>query len=158
MADILLGILIFVPALLTFFLKSNGAVIFLAVCAGYVASSLAGTDVANLLSNSNFKVRNTDVYLIFLFLPMAFSIFLTALAVTGKPKLIMHTIAAAAAGAVFVLAAAPFINISLHLNLTEAKSWHALSGAQSYLAGGGALYSMILIWFFSKNSSKKHKK
>jgi hypothetical protein len=158
MTDIILGVLIVVPALLTFFLKSNGGVVFLSVCAGYVMAIWSGNEVANLLSGTNFKVRNTDVDLLFLFLPMAFSVFMTARAVSGKSKTIMHAVAAAGAGAVFVITGTPFINLSLHLNLSDTKIWPVLSSAQAYIVGIGVIYSLILMWFFSKPSNKKHKK
>ncbi|HVO86346.1 MAG TPA: hypothetical protein VMT23_01260 [Candidatus Binatia bacterium] len=157
MADFLIVLLVAVPALFTYFLRSNGAVVFLSVCAGYTAASLAGNEVASSLSGTNFSVRNTDIDLLFMFLPMAFSIFFTTGAIGGKSKIIMHCLAAGLAGALFVTAAAPFLNISLHLGLEGTHIWPALRSAKSWLAAGGALYSLVLVWFFSGKSSKKHK-
>lgn len=158
MADIFLGALILVPAILTFFLRSNGAIVFLAVCGGYVASMLAANDASDLLASSSFKLRNTDLSLLFMFLPMAFAIFLTSRAISGQSKVIAHAVAAGLAGALFILAGTVFLNISLHLNLGSTTLWRFLSSGQSAIAAGGTLYALILIMFFSKAShSKKHK-
>lgn len=156
MADFVIVLLIALPATLVYFLKSNGAVVFLALCAGYVAAALAGNELADSLSASDFKLRNTDLDLLFMFLPLAFSIFLTSGAVAGKSRVVMHAIAAGLAGALFVVAGAFFLNISLHLSLEDTKIWPQLRHAQSYIAGGGALYALILLWFFSKHPLKKH--
>jgi hypothetical protein len=158
MIDVVVGLLIVGPALFTFILKSNGALAFLAVCAGYVAATLSGNEVSDLLSNTDFKIRNTDINLLYLFLPMAFTIFLTTKAVSTKLKVYLHTLAAALAGALLVIAAAPFMSISLHMNMGDSAIWKVLSSAQSFIAAGGALYCLLLVWFFSsKHNSKKHK-
>ncbi len=156
MADAVVVLFIVVPAVLTYFLKSNGGVVFLSVCAGYVMASLSGNELSSTLSTTSFKIRNTDIDLLFMFLPMAFSIFFTAWWVSGKTKIIMHALASALAGALFVTAAAPFLGISLHLNLEDSTLWAPLRSAESYIVGLGSLYSLILIWFFSKHSTKKH--
>ncbi|HET9850130.1 MAG TPA: hypothetical protein VFP35_00655 [Candidatus Saccharimonadales bacterium] len=159
MADGVILLLILVPAFLTYFLRSNGAIVFLSVCAGFTSASLAGNEVASTLSSANLNLRSTDVDLLFMFLPMAFSVFLTARSVSGKAKTTLHAIAAGVAGALFVVAGAPFLNISLHLGLDGTHIWSPLRSAESYLAAGGSLYSLVLIWFFSKNrhaSKNKH--
>jgi len=158
MADAVIVLLVVLPALLTYFLKSNGAIVFLALCGGYVAASLSGNELANTLSGGDFNLRNTDLDLLFMFLPMAFSIFITTGAISGSSRVIMHTVAAALAGALFVVAGAFFLNISLHLSLDNTHIWPQLRRTESYIAGLGVLYSLVLIWFFSKHKDKKHKK
>lgn len=158
MADVVVILLVVLPALLTYFLKSNGAVVFLGLCGGYVAAALAGNELADTLSGGNFSLRNTDLDLLFMFFPMAFGIFLTTGAIRGKSRVVMHAIAAGLAGALFVVAGAFFLNISLHLGLEDTKIWPQLRHVQSYIAGAGVLYSLLLIWFFSRSahSGKKH--
>jgi hypothetical protein len=157
-ADIVLASLIIGPMLLTYFLRSNGALVYLSVCAGYVAAALASNELATTLSSSNFKLRNTDIALLLMFIPMALTIFLTSRAVSGQAKIIMHTVAAGLAGALFILSGTAFLNISLHLNLSETQTWPLLSSGQSLIAGLGSIYCLVIIWFFSKRSDKKHKK
>jgi hypothetical protein len=156
MSDVVVVLLVLLPALLTYFLRSNGALVFMSVCAGYVAASLAGNELAGSLSGSSFSLRNTDLDLLFMFLPLAFTIFLTTGAVAGKSRVLMHAIAAGLAGALLVVAGAFFLNISLHLSLEGTTVWPQLRRAESIIAGGGALYSLLLIWFFSHHRGKKH--
>jgi len=157
MNDVFVVALVLLPALLTYFLRSNGGLIFLSVCAGYTVSILAGSEVAETLSGTDFKVRSTDIDLLFIFLPMAFSIFLTSMSVSGKSRILMHTVGAGLAGALFIIATAPFLNISLHLNLNDSNLWPVLRSTKSYVASGGAVYAFLLVWFFSKHKDKKHK-
>jgi len=156
MADIVVVLLVLAPAGLTYFLKSNGAMVFLSLCAGYVAAQLAGNELSDLLSDGSFALRNTDLDLLFMFLPMAFSVFLTTGAISGQSRAIAHALAAGAAGALFVVAGAFFLNISLHLGLDGTHVWPLLRRAESWLAGGGALYSLVLVWFFSRHTGRRH--
>jgi hypothetical protein len=107
------------------------------------------------LSSGSFSLRNTDLDLLFMFLPLAFSIFFTTGAINGKARIVMHAVAAGLAGALFVVAGAFFLNISLHLGLSDTHVWPQLRRAESFLAGGGTLYALLLVWFFSKHSAKK---
>jgi hypothetical protein len=83
-------------------------------------------------------------------------VFITTGAISGRGRIVMHSISSALAGALFVVAGAFFLNISLHLSLDGTHVWPFLRRAESYIAGIGVLYSLILIWFFSKHSKKKH--
>lgn len=156
MADIVVVLLILGPAGLTYFLHSNGALVFLSVCGGYMAAALAGNEISDTLSNGSFNLRNTDIDLLFMFLPMALTVFLTTGAASGR-RAGLQAIAAGLAGALFVVAGAAFLNTSLHLSLESTALWPQLSRASSFIAGGGVLYSLILVWFFSQRRDKKHK-
>jgi len=157
MADVVLVALIIGPPIAVFFLKSNGALAFLSLCAGYVACTLAGNDLANLINKSNLRLKNTDVDLIFLLVPLILTIIFTARAYVVQTKLLMQTLAGLAAGGLLALSAVPFLGASTNLDFSQSKIWPAIQSGQSYIVGIGALYCLVLIWFFNGQPHKKHK-
>jgi hypothetical protein len=69
MADAILAAFVLGPLLLTFLLKSNAALSFLALCAGFVVISFAGSDLQNLTGQLNFSIDSSLVNLFLLILP-----------------------------------------------------------------------------------------
>ena len=157
MADVVLAILILSPAVTVFFLKSSGALAFLSVCAGYVACTLAGNNLAELINKSGLRLKNTDVDLLFLIAPLVLTLMFTAKAHMFQTKRIMQTVAGFGAGALLALTATPFLSISTGLDFSHSQIWPVVQSAQSYIVGLGALYALILVWFFNGQSHKKHK-
>ncbi|MBX4199754.1 hypothetical protein KW789_02580 [Candidatus Saccharibacteria bacterium] len=155
MGDVLLVAMILLPPVLTFLLRSNGALAFLSVCAGYVTYSMAGSDIHNLLAKVE-NLKHTDINLILLGAPLVLSIFFTMRSTVGKQRT-LQTIAGLAAGALFALAAAPLLGDLTNIDINSSKVWQGLQKSQSPLVGISALYCLIVIWFFTKPPSKKHK-
>jgi len=155
MGDALLAAIILLPPILTFMLRSNGALAFLSVCAGYVTYSMAGSDIHNLLAKLD-SLKHTDINLILLGVPLALTIFFTMHSSVGKQRT-LQTIAALAAGGLFALAAAPLLGDLTNIDINSSKIWQGLQKSQSPLVGLSTLYCLIVIWFFTKQPSKKHK-
>ena len=83
MAEIILLILLLLPAASVYFLKSNGAMFFFSVCAGFVLVSLASADIGNLLHQTNISSISSDATnLILVFGPSL----LTLLLVRNQPR------------------------------------------------------------------------
>lgn len=159
MTDAILALLILLPAIITFFLKSNAALGFLALATGYFIESLAGTDVNNLVTKAGGGIQSVNIYLILLIAPLLLTLLFSGRAWAGKPKMILNIIAALAAGGVLAFVSMPFLGSIINLNLSSSKIWTQLQHIQSSLIIFGALYSLVLIWFSkTKHPSGKHKK
>ena len=156
MTNIVLAILVLVPAGITFIFRSSGALTFLALCGGYVAAAMAGNDLADTISKSGPHVKNSDIDLLFLVVPVVLTLVFTMGSVSKKSKVLMQTAAALLAGALLAISSGPFLNASTNISTYNSSLWMNLQRGQSYIAAAGVLYSLILVWFFNGKSSKKH--
>lgn len=154
----ILGALILAPVAVTYLLKSNAALGFLALCAGFVVSTSAVGDLKQLLNEMDLSVTETTLALIFIALPL----FLTLLVVRAGTKhglqFVLQLLAALAAGGFLALSIAPLID-ARDFNLEGSEVWKVLQDFQAAVVGGGALVSLMLIWTsgFSRRGHKKHK-
>ena len=158
MTDAVLVAIIAAPALVTYLLKSDAALSFLALCAGFVLSTSVVTDLKHLLSETNLSLTDKTLALILLLVPLVITL-LTSRRSAGKGfKLYLHLLTAICVGGLLVLSLGPIINSSSQIDLAHSGVWDKLQNAQSIIIGAGALLSLFLIWFKSlKYSSKKHK-
>lgn len=161
MADALLITLILVPAALTFLLRSNAALSFLALCGGFTAITLSGSDIEHLFGETRItSLTSNDVDLILLGLPLILTLFFTFKAVSGKHLRILHLVPALCAGGLLAIVAAPMFNQAVQTNVTGSQFWKDLQNIQSYVVGVGLLSSLLLIWtggFKHARSHRKHK-
>lgn len=159
MADVILAALVLVPALLTWLLKSNAALSFLALCAGFVVISFAGTDLENLTGQLNFSINSGTLNLALLVLPLLFTLLFTKHAFTGGAIRLLHMAIALCAGGLLALIAIPLLSGSVRANFADSKLWMDLQNIQSEVIGAGVFLSLVLIWANSlKKSSIKAKK
>jgi hypothetical protein len=85
MADALLAVLILFPAVLTFLLKSNAALGFLALCGGFAATTLSGSDIDHLVGQTRItSLTSNNVDLALLSVPLLFTLLFTFRSVTSK--------------------------------------------------------------------------
>jgi len=156
--DLLLAVLIFGPVALTFLLKSNAALSFFALCAGFVVISFAGADIADLTKNLSFQINNTTLNLVLLIAPIALTLLLTRKAFSGSLKLLLNCVVALCAGILLALVAVPLLSESARLDFANNTIWSDLQKIQTPAIAGGAFLSLILTWF-SKSAyhPKKHK-
>lgn len=158
MPDILLAILILGPAAITFLLKSNAALSFFALCAGFVVISFAGADIADLTKNLSFQINNTTLNLGLLIAPIALTLLLTRKTFSGSLKLLLNCVVALCAGILLALVAVPLLSESARLDFANNTIWSDLQRIQTPAIAGGAFLSLILIWFGkSAYHPKKHK-
>jgi hypothetical protein len=160
MTDALLVILVLLPAVLAFLLKSNAALAFLALCGGFAAITLSGSDIQHLIGQTKItSLTSNNVDLALLLASLLFTLLFTYRSVTSKNGRYFSVVPALCAGGLLAVVAAPMFSDALQTNITDSKFWHDLQNAQSYIVATGLLVSLLLIWAggFKHGHSKKHK-
>jgi hypothetical protein len=161
MTDVLLVVLVLLPAILTFFLKSNAALGFLALCGGFAAITLSGSDIEHLIGQTKItSLTSNNVDIALLVVPLLCTLIFTFRSVSSKNGRYFSIIPALCAGGLLAVIAAPMFSDALQTNITDSKFWHDLQNAQSYIVGAGLLSSLLLIWtggFKHGHAHKKHK-
>jgi hypothetical protein len=159
MTDAILAVLILLPVIVTYFLKSNGALGFLAICAGYTLESLAGGDIDSILHNANLKsFTNADLALIIFIASLFLTLFFSSRSWAGQSKMIINVIAAAASGILLAVVAIPYLASVVNLNLYGSKIWPEIQHIRGSLVIAGTIYALLVVWFSrTKHPSGKHK-
>jgi len=161
MSEAILAAVILLPLLLAYFLKSNAALGFLALCAGYSVLSFAGHDIKNLLNTTNSSFVTSDTISLLLILVPTFVTFIICRGPSSRrfsnPKVFLNLLTALAAGAAFVIMAEPYFQHVGSVNLSDSAVWSFLETAKSEIIGIGALLALILIWLGNRKSHAKSK-
>ena len=159
MTEVLLAVLILLPAVLTFLLKSNAALGFLALCGGFAVITLSGSDIEHLLGQTKItSLTSNNVDLALLIGPLLLTMVFTYKSVTSKNRRYFSMIPALCAGGLLAVVAAPMLSDTLQTNLSSSSFWHDLQNIQSYIVGVGLLASLLLIWSGGMaKHGKKHK-
>ena len=157
MADIILAALIFLPALITYFLKSNAALSFLALCGAFTLITLGSAELKDLTGQLNIQVDASTLNLIVLVVPLLATLLLTRKAFSGQLKTVMHLATALCAGGLLALVSVPLLNASARTNFADSWGWANLQKIQVPLIAAGFLLSLILVWFNKARHGKKHK-
>jgi hypothetical protein len=159
MADVLLAVLILLPAVLTYFLKSNAALAFLALCGGFAAITLSGSDIQHLIGQTKIiSLTSNNVDLALLIVPLLFTLLFTFRSVSSKNGRLFSIVPALCAGGLLAIVAAPMISGGLQTDITGSKFWSDLQNIQSYIVGVGLLASLLLVWSGGAKHAKKHKR
>jgi hypothetical protein len=157
MAVALLLTLLLLPAVLAYFLKSNAAIGFLALCGGFAVITLSGSDIQHLFGQTRItSLTSDDIDLILLALPLLFSLLFTFRSVTGKAAGLLQMIPAVCAGGVLAAVSAPTFSDALNINLAHAQAWKDLQSAQSYVVAIGLAASLLLIWSGGFSHARSH--
>jgi len=155
--DILLAVLILGPAVITFLLKSNAALSFLALCASFVVISFAGADIADLTKNLSFQINNTTLNIAILVAPLVLTLLLRRKAFSGPVMLALHLATAFCAGVLLALVTVPLLSESARLDFANNSLWNDLQKIQTLVIAAGAGLSLLLIWSGkSTHHGKKH--
>lgn len=159
MADALLATLVLLPVVITFLLKSNAAVSFLALCGGFAVITLSGGDIQHLIGKTKItSLTSNDVSLILLLVPLLLTLLLTYKNVAGGSRRLLQLVPALCAGGLLAAVAAPMFSDSLNTNLSGSEFWKELENIQSYIVSAGLLVSLLLIWSGGFASTKPHAK
>ena len=159
MSDALLAILIMLPAVLTYFLKSNAALAFLALCGGFAVITLSGSDIQHLIGQTKItSLTSNNVDLALLIVPLLFTLLFTFRSVSSKNGRLFSIVPALCAGGLLAIVAAPMISGGLQADITDSSFWHSLQDLQLYIVSAGLLSSLLLVWSgSSRKHSRKHK-
>lgn len=156
MPDTVLAAIIIAPAALTYFLKSNAALGYLALCVGFVLSTSVIGDLKHLLSETNLSLTNDTLAIILISLPFAATLLLTRKAHTKGLMLWTNTAIALLGGALLALSIGPLLNSTANFNVLQTNFWTQLSRYQAAIIGGGAFLSLITVWMGHSKTRKKH--
>lgn len=157
MAEILLAVMIFGPLGLTFLLKSNAALGFLVLCAGFVLSTSVIGDLEHLLSQLNLSTTSSTIGIILLTVPLVLTLFVTRGSAGRGIKFWLQLTAALCGGGLLALSVGPILGSSSQFDVTTSSFWTNLQKIQSEIIGIGALVSLLLIWFGGLRRFGKHK-
>ena len=162
MAEVLLAILIFLPVVLTFLLRSNGAMAFLALCGGFTVITMSGSDIEHLFGKTKItSLTSNDVDLILLLAPLLLTLLFTFRSATAQKLRFAQLLPALCAGGLLAIVAGPMLNDVVNSDITKLATWKDLQKAESWIVGAGLLISLFLIWtsgfMHAKSHRKKHK-
>jgi|GEM_PF-682128 len=157
MTEALLATLLFLPAVISYFLKSNAAVSFLALCGGLAVSTLSGSDIQHLFGKTKItSLTSDDVSLLLLAVPLVLSLLFTFKSVNSRGLKLVHIVPAICAGGLLAAVSAPTFSQALNINLAHSTIWKDLRSAQSFVVGLGLLVSLLLVWSGGFNHSGSH--
>ena len=156
---VILGILIGLPLVLSFVLRVNAGVIFLALCTGSVISEFVSGDASQLF-NSIFphsgNISNSVIELVLLLLPAALTIVFMRRSMTGA-KTLVNILPAVASGLLTALLAVPLLSPGTRYNIMGTQAWSILTQYQSLIIGAGAFVSLLVLWSTKPKHDKKGK-
>lgn len=157
MPDVTLAALVFGPLVITYFLKSNAALGFLALCVGFVSSTSVIGDLKHLLSETNLSVANDTIGLILLLLPLVLTLLLSKGFIAHRgPGFILQLAAALCTGGLLALSAGPLLSSSSQFDATSSSLWKNLTSAQAVIIGAGGLLSLLIVWSHNFRAHRRH--
>lgn len=159
MTEVFLIILVLLPAVLTFLLKSNAAAAFLALCGGFTLLTLSGSDIEHLVGKTRItSLTSNNVDVVLLALPLLLTLIFTYHSATHKKRRYLQLIPALCAGGLLAVIAGPMLSSALSTDFSSSPMWKDLHSAQTYIVAAGLLASLLLIWAAGlTHHSKKHK-
>lgn len=162
MSQALLAVLVLLPPMLTFILKSNAAQVFLALCGGFAVITLSGSDIEHLFGKTKItSLTSNDVDLILLLAPLFLTLLFTFRAITAQKLRFAHLVPALCAGGLLAIVAGPMLSDLVNNDIAQLTTWKDLQKAESWIVGAGLLSSLFLLWtsgfMHAKSHSKKHK-
>lgn len=156
MADAILAVLVFGPALITYSLKSNAALAFLAVCGSFMLITLAGADLRELTGRLDLQVDSSTLNLALLLLPLLITLLITRKrSSSGQIRSLLQLVTAVCAGGLLALVSVPLVNVTLAPEFADSWGWDKLQNLQTAIIGIGLALSLLLIWF-SHTKRGKH--
>jgi hypothetical protein len=159
MTNVYLAILVLLPAVLAYLLKSNASAAFLALCGGFTLLTISGSDIEHLVGKTRItSLTSSNIDLALLALPLFLTLFLTFRTVTAKRLRYLELIPALCAGALLAIVAGPMLNSLLSTDISSSQMWGNLQKAETYIVAIGLVASLFLFWSTSRTQhSKKHK-
>lgn len=159
MAEALLITLILFPAVLSYLLKSNAALGFLALCGGFAVITLSGSDIQHLIGQTKItSLTSNDVDLILMALPLLLTLLFSIKSIASNRMRLVHVIPALSAGGLLAAVAAPMFSDALNVSFTDSQFWNNVKNVQSFTVGLGLLSSLLIVWSSGFKHAKSHRK
>ena len=156
MPDAVLAALILLPVVITYAIKSNAALGYLALCTGFVLSTSVIGDLKHLLSETDLSITNDTLALILIAFPYIATLFLARKAHAKGMMLGLNLVAALLGGALLALSVGPLLNSTTNFDVLNSNIWTQLDKYQSAIIGAGAFLSLVLVWLGGSHKAKKH--
>jgi hypothetical protein len=154
----LLGIIVGIPIVLILLLRSNGAIVFLSLCAGSVLVRYVGSDALNVVSGRVSENNLPSIVQIgLLLLPALLSLLLLRKSVPSS-KLIFNALAAVAVGLVTAILLVPLLPGGVQANITNNSLWAKSGQYQSGIIAAGSLIALITLWLTHHGKGRHHHK
>lgn len=154
MPEAALALLIFAPLVITYVLKSNAALGYLALCVGFVLSTSVVGDLKHLLSETNLSLASDTLALCLLILPYVLTLLAGRKSHEKGLLFYANLLAALLGGGLLALSAGPLISSETNFNVLDSNTWSRLESYQSVIIGAGATLSLLLVWLPARR--KKH--
>lgn len=158
---IVIGLLVGLPIVLLILLRSNAAVVFLALCTGSVVQQFLGSDTANIFNSSIITGKNSTtasgVQLALLLLPALLTAVFLRKSVGGA-KMLFNIIPAVSTGVVTALLAVPLLSPGLRYSITGTMVWTSLEQFQAVIVGAAVFMSLLILWSSHLKGSSGHGK
>jgi hypothetical protein len=156
---VLLAILFVAPIVLILITKANAAIVFLALCAGFVLQTFIGDDALLLvqgLVNNYGPEFSQYVRLTVMWVPALLSLLFLHSSVNGGKNLI-NLFPAVTVGIASVFLTVPLLPDATKSQIYGTSVWGQLAEFQAILIGGSVLVSMVIV-LGGKRGHKKGKK
>ncbi|MCA9344811.1 hypothetical protein KC946_03155 [Candidatus Saccharibacteria bacterium] len=157
---VLIAILFAAPILLILLSKANAALVFLALCAGFVLQAYIGEDaqalIQGLLNNYDPNVGQY-IRLGVMLTPPLFAVLFLRSSVQGGKNLI-NVVPAISVGIVNVFLAVPLLPDNLKSSVYGTSLWSDLSQFQAIFIGVSVFISMAIVLSGKRGHKKKHRK
>lgn len=156
---VLIALLIGIPILLIFLIHSNAAMVFMALCAGFLLTQFVTDESTNILSSffpHNGSLNSSIVQLSLLYAPVLFTALFMKKSVSGA-KALFNIIPAAAVGIVGALLAVPLLPGGVQHNIVTTQAWTSIEQYQAFIVSAAVLVSLLSLWFSKPKPDKKSK-
>lgn len=160
MVEVILIALIAAPLILTFILRSDAALGFLALCTGFSAATYASGSTQHWLDHlatSGQLLSNNAINLIMIAVPLLLTLLLTHKHIK-RSGFYIQAVPALASGGLLALTTAPLLTDWVNVDFSSVSFWEQLQNQEAIIIGIGALVSLVLVWMTnSKRHAKRHK-
>lgn len=155
MAEIALVAIIAAPAVLAYLFRSNVALSFLALCAGFMVTTYSSQTIQDWLNPVVWHLDINFINLAFMAAPLLLTLLLTRRSLSKGFVLILHILLAFGAGSILaIMVGAALSNLGL-VDYTNSNILNELSKVQNYLIIITALSSLLLVWVGGAKSRKR---
>src|SRR5258708_4026005 len=140
--------LLAIPAAILILLRINAALVFMALCLGYVLMHFLQTDIGwfSAFFMPHEAVGEQVIQLVLLFGPAALTALFMVHSVRKVPRQVLNVLPALGASGLLALLIVPRLSPDTARAITHENLWYQFSKLQSFVIGAGALASLVMIW------------
>lgn len=158
---VVIALFVGLPIILTLLMRTNAAIVVLALCAGAVLQQFAGADATTLFnsfSSNSSEVMASAGQIFLLFFPAGLTILFWRKSMRGG-KMLFNLVPAIGGGLLAALLAVPLLAPGLRYNVEGSSPWSTLVQFQSAVVAGALLASFLILWTSHPKhpKNKKHK-